>query len=129
MTSPAGKATLPDLGEWNRYGELRLLGRVGEVANVGGQKVSPAEVERILRALRGVSDVWITVVRDKRGNDCLAAAVETRLARADIEKKLLQTLPVWKLPKIWLIARTLPHTNRGKLHATELRARLNVTLP
>jgi len=129
VTSRAGKATLPDLGEWNRYGELRLLGRVGEVANVGGLKVSPAEVERVLRELPGVTDAWVTVLRDKRGNDCLAAAVETKRARAEIEKKLLETLPAWKLPKIWLLAPTLPRTDRGKLHTTELIARLNVTVP
>ncbi len=129
VTSRAGKATLPDLGEWNRYGELRLLGRVDEVANVGGQKVSPAEVERALRELRGVNDAWVTVLRDKRGNDCLAAAVETKRARAELEKKLLASLPAWKLPKIWLIASTLPRTDRGKLHTSELIARLNVTVP
>ncbi len=129
VISRAGKATLPDLGEWNRYGELRLLGRVGEVANVGGQKVSPAEVERVLRESRGVNDAWVTVVRDKRGNDCLAAAVETKRTRVEIEKMLLETLPAWKLPKIWLIAPALPRTDRGKLHTTELIVRLNITTP
>jgi acyl-CoA synthetase (AMP-forming)/AMP-acid ligase II len=129
VASRAGKATLPDLGQWNRYGELRLLGRVGEVANVGGLKVSPAEVERALRELHGVNDAWVTVLRDKRGNDCLAAAVETKRARAEIEKKLLASLPAWKLPKIWLIAPTLPRTDRGKLHTTELIVRLNITVP
>jgi acyl-CoA synthetase (AMP-forming)/AMP-acid ligase II len=129
VSSGAGKAVLPDLGEWNRYGELRLLGRVGKVANIGGKKVSPAEVERALRELRGVSDAWITVVKNKHGNDCLAAAVETTRARIDLERGLLQALPSWKLPKSWLIDAALPRTNRGKLHTAELRARLNVSLP
>jgi len=129
VTSRAGKATLPDLGEWNRYGELRLLGRIGQVANVGGQKVTPMEVERALRALRGVTDAWVTVVQDKRGNDCLAAAVETNHTRANLEKRLLETLPAWKLPKIWFITSGLPRNARGKLHTSELRARLNVTFP
>jgi acyl-coenzyme A synthetase/AMP-(fatty) acid ligase len=129
VNSRAGRATLPDLSEWNRYGELRLLGRVGEVANIGGQKVSPAEVERALRELRGVSDAWVTVVKDKRGTDCLAAAVETTHGRIDIERSLLQALPAWKLPKRWLIDVALPRTDRGKLHTTELRARLSVSLP
>ena len=129
VSSRAGKATLPDLGEWNRYGELRLLGRVGEVANIGGKKVAPAELERALRALPGVSDVWVSVLKDKRGNDCLAAAVETRLARAGIEQQLLQTLPTWKLPKIWLINPALPRTDRGKLHTAGLRALLSISLP
>lgn len=108
VNSRAGKATLPDLGEWNRYGELRLLGRVGEMANIGGKKVSPAEVERALRELHGVNDAWVTVVKDKRGNDCLAAAVETTHGRTDIEEGLVRVLPAWKLPKRWLIDAALP---------------------
>ncbi|MGD0058114.1 MAG: class I adenylate-forming enzyme family protein [Verrucomicrobiia bacterium] len=129
VSSRAGKATLPDLGEWNQYGELRLLGRIGEVANIGGKKVSPAEVERALRELRGVSDAWVTVVRDKRGNDCLAAAVETTHARIDLEEGLLRVLSAWKLPKRWLLDAARPRTDRGKLHTVELRARLSVSLP
>jgi len=129
VSSRAGRATLPDLAEWNRYGELRLLGRIGEVANIGGKKVSPAEVERAMRALGGVSDVWVAVAKDKRGNDCLTAAVETRRERADLEKELLRVLPPWKLPRSWLIDPALPRTDRGKLHTAELKARLNVSLP
>jgi acyl-CoA synthetase (AMP-forming)/AMP-acid ligase II len=128
INSRAGRATLPDLGEWNQYGELRLLGRVGEVANIGGKKVSPLEVERALRELRGVSDAWVTVVKDNRGNDYLAAAVETTHARIDLENGLLQALPSWKLPKKWLIDNTLLRTDRGKLHIAALRARLRMTI-
>jgi acyl-CoA synthetase (AMP-forming)/AMP-acid ligase II len=129
VNSPAGKATLPDLGEWNHYKELRLLGRVGEVANVGGKKVVPAELETALRKLPGITDVWVTVLNDKRGNNYLAAAVETKRTRIDIEQELLKTLPAWKLPKTWLIAPALFRSDRGKLHTTELRARLSVNLP
>ena len=129
VSSRAGNATLPDLGEWNRYGELRLLGRVGEVANIGGKKVSPAELERALRELRGVSDAWVSVVQDKRGNDYLAAAVETTRVRIDLEEDLLRALPSWKLPRKWLIGAVLPRNDRGKLHTAELRARLSVSLP
>ena len=129
VSSRAGTATLPDLGEWNRYGELRLLGRMGELANIGGRKVSPAEVERFLRALRGVSDAWVAVIKDKRGGDCLAAAVETVRGRVEIEAELLRALPPWKLPRTWLIDPALPRTDRGKLHTAELKARLSVSLP
>ena len=125
----AGSATLPDLGEWNRHGELRLLGRVGLVANVGGKKVTPLEVERALRGLRGVREVWVTVLKDKRGNDFLAAAVETEHARDEIERKLLQSLPAWKLPKTFCLTAALPRTDRGKLHTDELKARLIANLP
>jgi acyl-CoA synthetase (AMP-forming)/AMP-acid ligase II len=129
VSSRAGKATLPDLGEWNRYGELHLLGRAGEVANIGGKKVAPAEIERALRELHDVSDAWVTTLKDKRGNDHLAAAVETNRTRIEIESILLKSLPIWKLPKVWLIDSKLPRSDRGKLHSAELRARLSVNLP
>jgi acyl-CoA synthetase (AMP-forming)/AMP-acid ligase II len=129
VKSRAGSATLPDLGEWNRYGELRLIGRVGEMANIGGRKVSPAEVEACLRQVAGVADAWVTVLRDARGDDYLAAAVETRLDRAALEGRLLAVLPLWKLPRRYFISETLPRTNRGKLHTAELRERLSVSRP
>src|SRR5579859_1173015 len=129
VASRAGSATLPDLGKWNRYGELRLLGRVSEVANIGGKKVSPAEVERALRELPGVTDVWVIVLKDKRHNDHLAAAVETGRTLIKIEHDLLKNLPIWKLPKVWLIDKKFPRSDRGKLHTAELRARLSVNLP
>jgi acyl-coenzyme A synthetase/AMP-(fatty) acid ligase len=112
-----GRQVLADLGEWNRYGELKLIGRVGVVANIGGKKVSPAEVERALRSVPGVSDAWVTVLKDKRGNDYLAAAVETE--RAEVESDL--KLPAWQLPKRYFLARTLPRTERGKLDTAALR--------
>jgi acyl-CoA synthetase (AMP-forming)/AMP-acid ligase II len=129
VRSRAGNAILPDLGKWSRYGELQLLGRMGQVANIGGKKVVPLEVERVLRSLRGVRDVWVTVLKDKRGNDFLAAAVETQRARHGIELELEQSLPAWKLPKTFLLAPTLPRSDRGKLQTEELKARLSVSRP
>lgn len=41
-------------GEW-----MRFLGRVDEVIKVGGEKVAPAEVERIIRELDFVCDVLV----------------------------------------------------------------------
>jgi acyl-coenzyme A synthetase/AMP-(fatty) acid ligase len=118
---PARKWRLPDRGEWNRRGELVLLGRAGQGANIGGKKVHPLEIERALRALPGVSDahVWL---EHRQGRDLLAAAVETRQARGQIEHALAARLPAWKMPKLLVIAPELPRTARGKLDRARLRA-------
>jgi acyl-CoA synthetase (AMP-forming)/AMP-acid ligase II len=39
---------------------LRILGRSSEIINVGGQKVYPAEVEKVIAELPGVIDVAVT---------------------------------------------------------------------
>ena len=125
VASPAvatrgGRWRLNDFGEWNGRGELMLLGRAGQGANIGGKKVHPLEVERVLRALPGVTDaaVWLW---QEEGRDLLAAGVETAHSRAELERALATRLPAWKLPKAWFIARELPRTARGKLDLPALK--------
>lgn len=112
---------MPDLAERNARGEIVLLGRAMPGANIGGKKVHPSEVERGLRALPGVTDAAVWTVRE-RGRDFLAAAVETVLAQAEIERRLGDRLPAWKLPKRWTLSATLPRNARGKLDLAGLRA-------
>ena len=88
-----------------------------------------AEVERALRDLRGVSDAWVTVLKDARGHDFIAAAVETGKLRAEIEAALSRRLALWQLPKRYFLARALPRSDRGKLDTATLRARLEPTAP
>lgn len=129
VAAPRRRIVLADVGRWTAAGELQLLGRANPVANIGGKKVTPAEIEMCLRALTGVSDVWVTVLHDKHGNDYLAAAVETKRRRANLEKSLMRCLPAWKLPKRYFLRPALPRTARGKIDSVYLRARLSTTLP
>jgi acyl-coenzyme A synthetase/AMP-(fatty) acid ligase len=128
VATPTGKWRLPDRGAWSGSGELVLLGRTGQGANIGGKKVHPLEIESALRALAGVSDahVWI---EHRQGRDTLAAAVETKLTRATIEHALGAKLPAWKMPKRLKLAAEFPRTPRGKLDVIRLRAAAQKTLP
>lgn len=126
VTSPAvtargGSLTLPDVGEWTAAGELRVVGRAGAVANVGGRKVSPLEVERTLLAEPGVNAAWVAVITG-RDRDHLVAAVETARPRESILASLAERLPPWKRPRDLVAARELPRTARGKLDRTTLRS-------
>ncbi|MCE0523917.1 MAG: acyl--CoA ligase [Methylacidiphilales bacterium] len=120
VATRGSRRQMDDLGEWNKRGELVLLGRVGQGANIGGKKVHPLEVERVLRSLPGVTDTTVWLWRDQ-GRDFLAAGVETAHSRADLEQALAARLPAWKLPKFYFIARELPRTPRGKLDLDALK--------
>jgi acyl-coenzyme A synthetase/AMP-(fatty) acid ligase len=124
VATRTGQWRLNDFGEWNSRGELALLGRSGEGANIGGKKVHPMEIERVLRALPGVTDaaVWLA---QSQGRDLLVAGVETLRSRAEIEQALLAKLPAWKLPKDYYIAHELLRTSRGKLDLGALRQKLS----
>jgi long-chain acyl-CoA synthetase len=134
VSSPAvvtpGAYKLGDLGAWGLHGELVLTGRATALANIGGRKVAPAEVERVLRELAGVSDAWVGVGTRKLGprdagggEDFLLAAVETEHTREEMLAALVHHLPAWQIPRsLWVEAR-LPRNARGKLDRAELERR------
>jgi acyl-CoA synthetase (AMP-forming)/AMP-acid ligase II len=122
VAARSGRWRLGDYGEWNPRGELVLLGRAGQGANIGGKKVHPLEIERALRSLPGVTDASVWLTRSHR-RDVLAAAVETIHASAQIEAALATRLPAWKLPKHYVVLHELPRTPRGKVDMAALRAR------
>ena len=119
-----GQHTLADLGAWNALGELTLTGRATPMANIGGKKVAPLEIERLLRGLDGVTDAWVGVgSRTTGGGDFLLAAVETARSRAEVQRALAERVPGWQVPRQWWVAPQLPRTARGKLDRQELEAR------
>lgn len=128
VRSPAvaapGQQTLADLGAWNERGELTLTGRATPLANIGGKKVAPLEIERLLRGLDGVTDAWVGVgSRLSGGEEFLLAAVETSRSRAEVRQALAERVPAWQVPRQWWVAPQLPRTARGKLDRLELEKR------
>ncbi len=118
VSSP-GEWTLPDLGAWNEHGELTLTGRAAAPVNIGGRKVAPSEIERVLRGLEGVTDAWVGV-GDRSAGEFLLAAVETEQSRDAILAVLAARLPAWQIPRRLWVAVRLPRTERGKLDRAEL---------
>lgn len=119
----AGVHTLPDLARWNEHGELVLTGRVTPLANIGGKKVAPREIEDVLRGLDGVTDAWVGIGA-RPGGDYLLAAVESSRPREHLLAELRQRLPAWQAPRRFWVTASLPRTARGKLDRAQLEARL-----
>lgn len=124
----SGVHALPDLGRWNEQGELVLTGRVSLLANIGGKKVAPQEIEQVLRGLAQVTDAWVGIGA-RPGGDYLLAAVESPRSREQILAELSQRLPSWQIPRRLWVATSLPRTARGKLDRPQLEARLRDESP
>jgi len=121
----SGSFFTADLGGFDARGRLQLAGRVREVVNVGGRKVYPAEIERVIREVPGVIDVVVSGVARSSVTDALRAlvAAESYVARADIAAACEQRLARYKVPRSIEIVRELPRTGRGKLDRRALDAR------
>jgi long-chain acyl-CoA synthetase len=100
----------------------RIAGRVSDLINVAGKKVSPAQVEAELFRCEGVSEAIVFARESTRRNEEIVACVVA--AGAITEAKLLahcrSRLSSWQIPRrIFLIDR-LPVNERGKISRREL---------
>ncbi|MFD7068331.1 class I adenylate-forming enzyme family protein [Streptomyces sp. NPDC059913] len=115
-----------DLGAFDTEGRLGLLGRVGSVINVAGNKVSAAEVEAVARGYAPVRDCALV------GDDSVPGAVRLRLFveaeetfdMAELLARLTARLAPYKVPRAVHTTDALPRSAAGKV----LRSRLLETV-
>lgn len=128
--NPAGGTFLaPDLGEW-RDGSLVLLGRLGEVFDVGGHKVHPREIEQLVLELPGVCEVVVVPWRDADGRASSAVLVAADGVDEQTVRRLCASrLPAAKVPRCVCVVRELPRSCRGKLQRAEVERLLAAADP
>ncbi|KAF8369764.1 hypothetical protein HHK36_028924 [Tetracentron sinense] len=108
-----------DLGFLDSDGYLHLVGRIKELINRGGEKISPIEVDAVLISHPDVAQaVAFGVPDDKYGEEINCAIIPREGAEID-EMEVLRfckkNLASFKVPKKVFITDTLPKTATGKI--------------
>ncbi len=116
-----------DMGMLKADGTLYILGRIKELINVGGKKVSPDEVESKIIQYPGVKECACTAANDP--SDILGEVVKAHIVpQADTQIDipnllhfLRNLLEPHKVPRIVELCTTaLPRTESGKLQRQKL---------
>lgn len=113
-----------DLGAQGPDGAIRYLGRVDDMMNADGHRVSPLEVEGALASHPAIAEVAVCSVQ-KRTDLALTAAfyVSTDLLDTEGLDSFAQAqLARYKCPRIWVRLDTLPRGANNKLNRRKLRA-------
>ncbi|HEX2283082.1 MAG TPA: AMP-binding protein, partial [Thermomicrobiales bacterium] len=115
---PGGWFRTGDLGYLDADGYLFLTGRLKELINRGGEKVSPHEVETALLAHPAISQAVAFAIPDERLGEDIAAAVVLRDDTAPDERELrhfaAERLAYHKLPRRIVFLDALPTGPTGK---------------
>jgi acyl-CoA synthetase (AMP-forming)/AMP-acid ligase II len=119
-----------DQGLLDEEGYLRLTGRLKELINRGGEKISPLEVDEVLMDHPAVAQVvTFGVPHDKLGED-VAAAVVLRDGQTATERELRDfaatRLADFKVPRKILILGEIPKGATGKLQRIGLATKLGL---
>ena len=113
-----------DLGFIDSDGFLFLTGRVKELINRGGEKISPAEVDLALLRHPDVTEAAAFAVSHSRLGEDVAAAVVLRTGATTTALQLRQylhtQLPAFKVPRTIHVASELPKGDSGKINRSVL---------
>ncbi|OBK53202.1 FadD7 family fatty acid--CoA ligase [Mycobacterium sp. 1081908.1] len=108
-----------DLGSLSAAGDLTIRGRIKELINRGGEKISPERVEGVLATHPNVLEVAVFGVPDKMYGETVAAVIVPRESPAPTTAELAvfcrERLAVFEVPATFTEAADLPHTAKGSL--------------
>jgi acyl-CoA synthetase (AMP-forming)/AMP-acid ligase II len=119
-----------DQGVIDADGYLTITGRLKEIINRGGEKVSPREVDEILMDHPAVAQVVCFAMPHPRLGEDVAAAVVLREGQQADERALQAFVASraadFKVPRRILIVEEIPKGATGKLQRIGLAARLGL---
>ncbi len=119
-----------DQGVLDDDGYLRVTGRLKEIINRGGEKISPLEVDDVLMDHPAVAQVvTFAMPHDKLGEEVAAAVVLREgmsVTEHDIRAHAATRLADFKVPRKILILDEIPKGATGKLQRIGLAAKLGL---
>jgi acyl-CoA synthetase (AMP-forming)/AMP-acid ligase II len=115
----AGWFRTGDLGAIDQDGYLFLTGRIKNIINRGGEKISPEHVEAVLAGCRGVTEAAVFAIPDATFGERVGAAVvvsqDERFGSEQILQECRATLSPFEMPERLEVVAALPHTAKGAL--------------
>jgi acyl-CoA synthetase (AMP-forming)/AMP-acid ligase II len=113
-----------DLGVLDAAGYVTLQGRIKELINRGGEKISPREVDEVLLLHPAVAEAVCFGSPHPAWGEEVAAAVVLRAAasEADLQRHCREHLAAFKVPKTVHIVESIPRTATGKIQRRHVAA-------
>lgn len=119
-----------DQGRMDADGYIEITGRLKEIVNRGGEKVSPREIDETLLEHEAVGQaVAFAVPHDSLGEDLFAAVVRTSdVSEEELRNYAFEKLAAFKVPTRIVFVDVIPKGPTGKLQRIGLHEKLGGAL-
>ncbi len=113
-----------DQGYLDSEGYLTLVGRIKELINRGGEKISPREIDEALLTHPAVAEAVCFGIADRVYGEEVAAAVVLKgsATAAELTAHCRSSLSDFKCPKTIYIVEAIPRTATGKIQRRNVAA-------
>ncbi|HIV55538.1 MAG TPA: acyl--CoA ligase [Candidatus Anaerobiospirillum stercoravium] len=125
QTISPGRYYSSDCGYLDEYGFIHILGRIDDVINMGGEKISPQEIEDAVLGVPGIAECCCI-----GGEDALLGVIpvlyytvkaDAELTESSLKQALRRTLDRSHRPKIYVQQTSLPKNHVGKVDRKALK--------
>ena len=114
-----------DLGYVGEDGLVYLLGRKGDVINMGGLKIAPTEIEEVVVTHEKIKDCACIPIKDEITGEAPKLFVVMNegceFDQKEIAKFMLNKLEAFKVPKVFEVIDEIPRTFNGKIIRKKLK--------
>jgi fatty-acyl-CoA synthase len=115
-----------DLGLLDAAGFLHLAGRSDDLIKMAGEKVHPAEIERVVEELEGVEEAVVIATPEEKHGMLLRAFLQLRpgaaLTESSVRAACRDRLEAFKVPREFVVVDQIPRTPTGKIDRRALAA-------
>ena len=102
-----------------------LLGRKGDVINMGGLKIAPTEIEEVVVTHEKIKDCACIPIKDEITGEAPKLFVVMNegceFDQKEIAKFMLNKLEAFKVPKVFEVIDEIPRTFNGKIIRKKLK--------
>lgn len=105
-----------DLGSFDKHGNLQLTGRLREIINVNGVKVSPIKIEQVIFKHKNVLDCAAYPGKSNNDQEVILVAIKLKqqISIDDLKIHCLKYLSARCIPYNFYILKEIPRTVSGK---------------
>ena len=119
-----------DQGVMDADGYVRISGRLKEIINRGGEKVSPLEIDAVLMDHPAIQQICtFAMPHDKLGEEVAAAVVlreNAEVSERELREFAASRLADFKVPRKWVFVPEIPKGATGKIQRIGLAAKLGL---
>lgn len=122
-----------DMGYVDEDGYIFITGRIKEMINRGGEKVSPYEIEGLILGHEEIKSVAVFPYPNRYGSEDVGAVVVPRKSKTidlnTLRRFLTGKVPHFKMPSLLYVVDEIPVGQNGKIQRKQLFGQLSSSYP
>ncbi len=110
-----------DVGYFDEFDELHIIGRIDDMIIIGGHKIYPFEVEKQIQYNSDIRECVVALIHFRGEGILCCLYVSGKKIRKDIKNALGSVLMKYEIPKIFIKTDMIPRTRNGKISLNDVK--------